>query len=55
MAKKTIIKQALKYAPLQTDVRRILTTDETIKNDISMDMSEISDKTIWETEYKEVA
>ena len=55
MAKKTIIKQALKYAPLQTDVRRILTTDETIKNDISMDMSEISDETIWETEYKEVA
>ena len=55
MAKKTIIKQALKYAPLQTDVRRILTTDETIKNDISMDMTEITDETIWESEYKEVA
>lgn len=55
MAKKTIIKQALKYAPLQTDVRRILTTDETIKNDIDADMSAITDETIWETEYKEVA
>jgi recombination protein RecT len=55
MAKKTIIKQALKYAPLQTDVRRILTTDETIKSDIDADMSAITDETIWESEYKEVA
>jgi recombination protein RecT len=55
MAKKTIIKQALKYAPLQTDVRRILTTDETIKSDIDVDMSAITDETIWESEYKEVA
>lgn len=54
MAKKTVIKQALKYAPLQTDVRRMLTTDETIKNDISVDMIEISDETIWETEGKEM-
>lgn len=32
MAKKTVIKQALKYAPLKADFRRILSTDETIKN-----------------------
>lgn len=32
MAKKTAIKQALKYAPLSVEFRRELATDETIKN-----------------------
>ncbi len=38
MAKKTVIKQALKYAPIRTDFQRALTLDETIKKEISDDM-----------------
>ena len=45
---KVVINQGLKYVSLQTDVRRILTIDETIKNDISVDVIEISDETILE-------
>lgn len=53
MAKKTVIKQALKYAPLKTEFRRALSTDETIKNELYEDMSEIEDETIWDAEYEE--
>lgn len=53
MAKKTIIKQALKYAPLKADFRRILSTDETIKSGFAEDMSEIPSENIWDAEYKE--
>lgn len=38
MAKKTVIKQALKYAPIKTDFQRALSADETIKKQISEDM-----------------
>jgi len=38
MAKKTVIKQALKYAPIKTDFQRAISTDETIKKEISEDM-----------------
>lgn len=38
MAKKTVIKQALKYAPIMTEFQRALSTDETIKSQISEDM-----------------
>ena len=55
MAKKTVIKQALKYAPLQADIRRILSTDESIKNDIGLDMTEVPNEDIFDTEYREVA
>lgn len=53
MAKKTVIKQALKYAPVKADFRRALSTDETIKNEISADMSEIHSEDIYDTEYIE--
>lgn len=53
MAKKTVIKQALKYAPLKTDFRKALSNDETIKKQLSEDMSEIHGEEIWEAEYKE--
>lgn len=55
MAKKTVIKQALKYAPLQADIRRILSTDESVKNDIGQDMTEIPNEDVFDTEYREVA
>ena len=53
MAKKTVIKQALKYAPLKTDFRKALSNDETIKKEISDDMSEIHGEEIWDAEYSE--
>lgn len=40
MAKKTVIKQALKYAPISTEFQRALSTDETIKSKIVVDMTE---------------
>lgn len=44
MAKKTVIKQALKYAPIQTDFQRALSTDETVKSRISEHMAEIQNE-----------
>lgn len=38
MAKKTVLKKALKYAPLKTDFQRELSVDETVHNSISDDM-----------------
>ena len=35
MAKKTVVKQALKYAPIKTDFQRALTADESIKKQIA--------------------
>ena len=40
MAKKTVIKQALKYTPISTEFQRALSTDETIKSKIAVDMTE---------------
>lgn len=41
MAKKTVIKQVLKYAPLKTDFMRAMAVDNAVQNEISIDMSEI--------------
>ena len=41
MAKKTVIKRALKYAPVSVDFQKAMSMDETIKTEISVDMSEI--------------
>lgn len=38
MAKKTVLKRVLKYAPLKTDFARQVASDETIKTSISEDM-----------------
>ena len=38
MAKKTVVKQALKYAPIKTDFQRALTADESIKRQIAEEM-----------------
>ena len=51
MAKKTVIKQALKYAPIKTDFQRALSTDETIKTKLSDEMFSVHN----ELEYQEVA
>lgn len=46
MAKKTVIKQALKYAPVKTDFQRALSSDGSIKKDLSDDMFMIPNELI---------
>ncbi len=53
MAKKTVLKRALKYAPIKTDFRKVLSTDETVKKEIGEDMSEINMENIWDADYRE--
>ena len=54
MAKKTVLKKALKYAPLKTEFVRGLSADETIKSDISEDMFSVPDETVIEADGYEV-
>ena len=54
MAKKTVLKRVLKYAPLKSDFVRGVVQDETIKTEIADDMSEVADNTVYEAEYSEV-
>lgn len=54
MAKKTVIKKVLKYAPLKTDFLRAMTSDETIKSDIAIDMSEVKNEEIIDCEYNDL-
>ena len=53
MARKTVIKQALKYAPIKTEFRKALSTDETVKMQFCEDMSEVQNEEIYDTEYEE--
>ena len=50
MAKKTVLKKVLKYAPLKSDFLRGLSQDSTIKDELSDNMADIPDM----TEYVEV-
>lgn len=50
MAKKTVIKKALKYAPLTTEFIRGVTADGTIKTSLSKDMVDVKD----ETDYTDI-
>lgn len=45
MAKKTVIKKVLKYAPMTTEFIRGVTADGTIKTEISKDMVDVRDET----------
>ena len=45
MAKKTVIKQLLKYAPLSIEMQKAVSSDETVKSQISDDMSLVNDET----------
>lgn len=51
MAKKTVLKRVLKYAPLKTDFVRGLSADETVKTELSEDMFTVPDETVLEAEY----
>lgn len=55
MAKKTVIKRALKYAPVSSDFQKALSMDETIKSELSIDMSEIRNECQMETGSQEGA
>lgn len=52
MAKKTVLKKALKYAPLKSDFVRAVVQDETIKTEISEDMYDVNNEPI-EVEYED--
>ena len=54
MAKKTVLKRVLKYAPLKTDFIRGISQDETIKTEISDDMYTVQDETVFEVDYTNI-
>ena len=50
MAKKTVLKQCLKYAPMKTEFVRAMVQDETIKTNIMEDMVDVPDETVIEVD-----
>lgn len=54
MAKKTVLKKVLKYAPLKSDFVRATVQDETIKTGLSEDMYEVPNETIIEADFEEI-
>ena len=54
MAKKTVLKRALKYAPLKSDFVRGVAQDETIKAELSDEMYAVPDETVLEAEGEEI-
>lgn len=50
MAKKTVLKRVLKYAPLKSDFVRQVVQDDTVKHGISEDMYSVPDETIIDVE-----
>ena len=54
MAKKTVLKSCLKYAPLKSDFVRGVVQDESIKNEISADMYEVENVVVDDADYSVV-
>lgn len=54
MAKKTVLKKVLKYAPMKSDFIRGIVQDETIKSDIDEDMYSVPNEVVADVEYQEV-
>src|SRR5699024_2528949 len=54
MAKKTVLKDVLKYAPKSIEFARAYEADETIKKDISDDMTEVIDVTDYEDRNEQI-
>lgn len=54
MAKKTVLKRALKYSPLKSDFVRGVAQDETIKAELSDEMYAVPDETVFEAEGEEI-
>jgi recombination protein RecT len=55
MAKKTVLKRVLKYAPLKSDFVRAAVQDEVIKKGLSDDMYSVPNEEVFEAEYYEVS
>ena len=55
-AKKTVIKKCLKYAPLKSDFVMQLSNDESVKTELSVDMSEVAnEQEPIDADYQEVS
>lgn len=54
MAKKTVLKKVLKYAPMKSDFVKAVVQDETIKTELSDDMYSVPNETVFEAEYTEI-
>ena len=54
MAKKTVLKRVLKYAPLKSDFVRAAVQDEVIKNSISDDMYDVPPENVIDAEYVDI-
>ena len=54
MAKKTVLKRVLKYAPLKSDLVRATVQDEVIKNSISDDMYDVPAENIIDVDAVEI-
>ena len=54
MAKKTVLKKTLKYAPLKSDFVRAVVQDETVKTEISEDMYEVNNQAVYDADFTEV-
>lgn len=54
MAKKTVLKRVLKYAPLKSDFVRGISQDGSIKNEISEDMYSVPSETVYEANFVDV-
>ena len=50
MAKKTVLKQLLKYAPMKVDFKRAVSMDESTKLEIDVDMSEVRNEDVIDME-----
>ena len=44
-----MIKQLLKYAPVKSEFQKAITLDETVKTELSVDMSEVQNEYLSET------
>lgn len=52
MAKKTVLKRVLKYAPLKSDFVRGIAQDETVKSGLAADMYDVPDENAFEVDYE---
>ena len=54
MALKTVLKRLLKTAPMKTEFRKAISMDESIKTEISVDMSEVKNEEVDYTEIPKI-
>lgn len=55
MAKKTVLKKTLKYAPMKSEFVKAMVQDETVKTEIAEDMYEVNNDIVYEMNYTDVS